>query len=477
MLFLPELLKDWPCTVFGGEFRINVNGVSECSSRVQEGFIFVARKGGRMDGLEHIKEAIENGAVAIVVDRATLQVDSINVPIIQVPNCQKFLAYASAQFANNPSKRLTMIAVTGTNGKTTVTHLIGQLLQKLGIQAAVIGTTGCWIDGVKVEADIPEMTSLPAEFLHPLLATCEQRGVSHIILEASSIGLASGRLDACDLDIGILLNIGLDHYEEHGGKQAYIEAKKQLISMVNTMIVNEEDPLCMQMIEGATVPITYFGEHKIADKIAPNLNIPFPGYYNRLNLFAAMSALILLGYRIEELIPHIASLRLPEGRLQRLERDGVTVYIDYAHTPDALQAVLQTLCGVCYGKLITVFGCGGERDKGKRKEMGELAVYYSSNVFVTSDNPRNEDPSAIIADILVGFGGDCSAIEVVPNRKNAIRQAIFSAAPGDIVLIAGKGHEKTQHTAEGIFPFSDFDEAKQALTEKTYIDIKDLNKG
>lgn len=148
------------------------------------------------------------------------------------------------------------------------------------------------------------------------------------------------------------------------------------------------------------------------------------------------------------------------------------MFIDYAHTPDALEAVLQTLSGICQGKLITVFGCGGERDRGKRREMGELAVFYSASVIVTSDNPRSEDPLAIIADIMSGFGGECTAAEAVPDRKNAIRQAVFYAAPGDIVLIAGKGHEKTQHTAVGLISFSDFEVAQQALREKSIFILK-----
>jgi len=225
----------------------------------------------------------------------------------------------------------------------------------------------------------------------------------------------------------------------------------------------------MQMAINSSSPTVYFGTDPSADVRVSELDmkLTIPGHYNRMNALAAISALLILGYPMDEILQYCGRLQLPEGRLQQLERDGVKVYVDYAHTPDALQAVLHTLAYSCYGRLITVFGCGGERDKGKRAEMGELAVLYSSSVIVTSDNPRNEDPLAIIGDIMEGFGGECSAIEAVLDRKYAIRKAIFSAAPGDIVLIAGKGHEKTQHTAEGQFPFSDYEEAEQALFEKT----------
>ncbi len=479
MLLLTELLKDWPCTVDGGEIRTLVTGITEKSSRVKKGFIFVARKGVHSDGMVYIDEAIELGAIAIVVDRTDLIGVQRNVPVIIVPDCRLFIAHASARFSGNPSTRMKVVAVTGTNGKTTVTHFIGQLLNSFGNRAAVIGTTGVFIDGVKIDCEIPQLTTLPAEYLHPLMKKCEDEGVTHIVLEASSMGLSSNRLAHCEIDIGILLNIGTDHYEEHGGKMAYIHAKKQLIHMVKTMIVNLEDEQCVQMAEGAETPILYFGMNSKADVYVPDLEMHFviPGHYNRLNALAAISALVVLGYHLDDILQHCSMLQLPEGRLQQLERDGVTVYIDYAHTPDALQAVLSTLSNSCYGKLITVFGCGGERDKGKRAEMGKLAVLYSSSVIVTSDNPRNEDPSSIIVDIMEGFGGDCSAVEVMLDRKYAIRKSVFSAAPGDIVLIAGKGHEKTQHTAEGLIPFSDYQEAERALFEKTFLDMNEINSG
>ncbi|MFJ7933026.1 UDP-N-acetylmuramoyl-L-alanyl-D-glutamate--2,6-diaminopimelate ligase [Sporosarcina sp. NPDC096371] len=477
MLLLTELLKDWPCTVSGGEIRSPVTGITENSSRVKNGFVFVARKGGHSDGTLLIQQAIEQGAVAIVVDRTDLTNLPTNVPVVTVPDCRVFMAHASARFAGYPARRLKVIAVTGTNGKTTVTHFIGQLLNCFGNHAAVIGTTGVFIDGMKMEYDSPKMTTLPAEYLHPLLKKCEDQGVTHIVLEASSLGLSSNRLAHCEIDIGILMNIGTDHYEEHGGKLAYILAKKRLSQMVKTMIVNGEDEQCVEMVKDATVPVVYFGVDSLAGIQVPDFEKKFviPGNYNRMNALAAIGALVVLGYRLDDILQYCSQLQLPEGRLQQLERDGVSVYIDYAHTPDALQAVLCTLANSCYGKLITVFGCGGERDKGKRADMGELAVFYSANVIVTSDNPRNEDPLAIIEDILEGFGGDCSAVEVVLDRKHAIRKAIFSAAPGDIVLIAGKGHEKTQHTADGLLPFSDFEEAERALFEKTFLDFNEIN--
>lgn len=481
VLLISKLLKNWPCTIVGETFGIAVTGITESSVNVKKGFIFVVRRGRNDDGASFIAEAIEGGAVAIVVDRPLLSCASVAIPIITVPDCRVFLSYASARFAGNPSERLTVIAVTGTNGKTTVTHFIGQLLRKFGIRAAVIGTTGVFVDGIVLDYKAPEMTTLPAEYLHPLLRECADNGVTHIVLEASSLGLSTDRLEHCEIDVGILLNIGSDHYDEHGGKQNYIDAKKKLMKKSKQFIVNMDDEICVKMSEDSTTPCVYFGTNRLSDvylsKNEENVRLGFgneggelrlsvPGDFNQMNAAAAISALLLLGFRLEEVLRYVVELKLPEGRLQRLEQDDLAVYIDFAHTPDAIEAVLHSLSEICRGRLITVFGCGGNRDKGKRAEMGELAVFYSSNVIVTSDNPRNEDPLSIIKDIVEGFGENCRAIVVEPDRKRAIQLAISNAVAGDIVLIAGKGHEKTQQTADGVYPFSDLEEAEIALFDR-----------
>ena len=480
VLLLQELLKDWPCTFTGEKLRIPITGITENSKDVKTGFIFVARKGGEQDGALYIEEAIRQGAAAIVVDRTTLFGIPIEMPVVVVPDCRLFLSYASARLSGNPSEGLTVIAVTGTNGKTTVSHFIGQLLERFGERVAVIGTLGVFIDGLKVDYALPQMTTLPAEYLHPLLKDCANQGVTHIVLEASSLGLSGYRLEHCEIDIGVLLNIGADHYDEHGGRQPYLDAKKKLVMMAKQLIVNRDDQDCMEMINGATEKSMTFGADSKSDirlKVEEDkmvvimedeiekINRVFLEEFNRMNALAAISVMQILSYKLKAILPHLASLQLPEGRMQRIERNGVTVVIDYAHTPDALEVVLQSIGQVCKGKIITVFGCGGNRDKGKRGEMGEVAAFYSSSVLVTSDNPRSEDPEAIIADIVKGFDEGCTAIQVEPNREYAIRKAIVKAKAGDVVLIAGKGHEKTQHIGDEVLPFSDIAIVKQTLFE------------
>lgn len=481
MLFLHELLKDWPCLYKGEKFRVEITGVTEHSGRVKPGFLFIARKGGREDGVAFIEEAIKLGAAAIVVDRELPSGISIDIPVITVPNCLPFLSYVSARLAGNPSERMTVIAVTGTNGKTTVTHFIGQLLKSAGIKAAVIGTLGLFIDGIHIPYKLPKMTTLPAEYLHPLLKKCEEKGVTHIVMEASSIGLSANRLSYCEMDVGLLLNVSEDHYDEHGSKAAYIQAKQKIVSMVKTLIVNCDDQTCMEMTGEIQNGVIYFGKSDVAhmqllsEEEKFYIKTPSGRYelkyktaeeFNRMNAAAAISALSVLSFPFEKIERAVEQLKLPEGRMQKIERDGVTVVIDYAHTPDALSLVLETIASTCKGNVIVVFGCGGNRDKGKRKKMGEVAGRYAKKVIVTSDNPRNEDPLQIISEITRGIQTTSTPYVIEVDREAAIRYAVSIANKGDTVLIAGKGHEKTQEIGNQIFSFSDQEVVEKIFTIK-----------
>lgn len=469
-MLLSELLKNWPCTLKQGSIRIRVRGITEASHRVQKGDIFIARKGREKDGAHFLKEAAANGCSAVIVDRTNVNLDSLpaDTTVIIVPDCTLFLAYASAVLAGNPASELTIVAVTGTNGKTTVSHFISQLLQAQGRRTAIIGTTGVFINGVPVEATIDSMTTLPAEFLHPTLKLCLDRQVDTVILEASSLGLAANRLAYCPIDLGVVLNIGADHYEEHGSKQAYINAKKRLFQLAEELIVNEDDPVCLEMAEGTDKRVLYFGRNRIGHQPFPNerLQLSVVGDYNKQNAKAAICVLTAMGYSLEEALEGVSSLELPEGRLQYVKQDGVEVFIDYAHTPEALQLVLQALQERCPNNLITVFGCGGDRDREKRPQMGAAAALASSLVIITTDNPRSEEPSEIILDILSGTLGFSTPVEILMDRRQAIHHAILEAEEGDIVLIAGKGHEKIQQIGDETLPFSDVREAIAALAKR-----------
>lgn len=469
-MLLSELVKDWPCTV-KGSIGVDVLGVTERSGAVKQGDLFVARKGKADDGIFHVEEAIRRGAIAIVMDRNCKPEMSRypTVPIITVPDGRKFLSHVSAKLSGNPSELLTIIAVTGTNGKTTVTHFVGQLLHEMGAKAAVIGTTGIYMNGEKCVMDLPDMTTLPAEYLHPLLKKCVEGGITHVIMEASSLGLSTSRLDHCEIDIGVFLNIGVDHYEEHGSKQAYLAAKQLLANLSKEIIVNQDDEICIELVKNASKPTYRYNVNMTADVAVPKELYPTAllGRHNKSNAMAAVSVLMRLGYDQKKVLAHCHKLVLPEGRLQQIEHAGIKVYIDYAHTPDALQTVLQSLIEEFTDcPIITVFGCGGNRDRGKRPEMAKVAVSLSTKVMITSDNPRYEDPNAIIRDVYSGIEGESSNVFIEPNRRKAIETVIAAAKEGDIVLIAGKGHEKTQLIGGESFHFSDYEIAKNAILGK-----------
>ncbi|WP_432354862.1 UDP-N-acetylmuramoyl-L-alanyl-D-glutamate--2,6-diaminopimelate ligase [Sporosarcina sp. A2] len=470
-MYLIELLKDWPCTIKGKWRDVSVETVTEHPERITEKSLFFARKGAQFDGLDSVCRAIEMGAAAIIIDRTVsenklAQWCARGATIVTVPDCKKFLSHCSAQLAGEPAKELTIVAVTGTNGKTTVTHFIGQLLTHFGVKVAVLGTTGCFINGEKVEEVTPQLTTLTAEYLHPLLRKCVDRGVTHIALEASSLGLEMDRLMHCRAAIGVYLNIGEDHFDEHGGKKSYIQAKKILTTLSETLLVNCEDVECMNLVKDAGVPIQLFGRN-VANGFMPSeelVSMLPPGEHNRLNAMAAASVVNMLGFSERKIFEAFDVLTLPEGRMQRLPNLGREVYIDYAHTPDALLAVLQAMKSLNPRKLICLFGCGGNRDKQKRPLMGKIAEEICDVVVLTSDNPRSEDPAVIVEDIMRGVQNP-SSILVEVDRKKAIHQAIVTSDPGDIILIAGKGHEKVQFVAGVELVMSDYEEALSALKQ------------
>ncbi|PIC71703.1 UDP-N-acetylmuramoyl-L-alanyl-D-glutamate--2,6-diaminopimelate ligase [Sporosarcina sp. P2] len=466
-LLLSELLKDWPCTILQGSIRRTIDGITESSKRVKKNYVFVAKKGVKTDGMIFIEKAITNGAKTLVIDRDNLDRTRIpeEITVVLIPDSSLFISYASAKFSDNPAEELCIIGITGTNGKTTVSHFTGQLLKELGHKTAVIGTTGLYIDGKLTETIRNSMTTMPAEQLHPFLRKCIKQQVTHIVLEASSIGLSTNRLAHCPLTVGVFLNIGMDHYAEHGGRQPYIDAKKLLIPLADQLVMNEDDETCRAIGEELTTPPIYFSSRHIHGTQQQKVLLANQGHHNEMNARAAIGALMALGYSLRAITPHLHALRLPTGRLEKYEEAGIEVYVDYAHTPDALQAVLEAL-SESSKRLITVFGCGGGRDRQKRPQMGAVAAHYSSHVILTSDNPRMEDPSQIIVDILAGMAGFATPVEIFIDRHQAIQYAVTQAQPGEIVLIAGKGHEQIQQIENQTTHFCDMEEVKKSFCNR-----------
>lgn len=482
-MILAELLKEWPCELESGSIRTEITGITDKASDVKPGDIFVARKGKKFDGWDYKDLAIQNGAAAIVHNRFEVKIN-LPIPVIWVPNCSTFLSHASKKLYGAYDEKLIIVAVTGTNGKTTVTHFIGQLLQSLKVKVAVLGTVGLFIDGKKQTVKLEPLTTPLATELYRIFAYCVSQGVTHLVMEASSLALSEHRLDDCNIDIGVYLNVSRDHYEEHGGEKYYLVAKRRLCLFSEQIIVNIDDEFCKQLRMEHPV-VKSFGKSLLADcsiiheqnteegmqlliqenDMPIDIMIPFKGEYLQYNVLAAITTLIELGFSLHEIAKHTGKLKLPAGRMQEIPNSlGFRIIVDYAHTPSALEALLSALRLQATKNLVVLFGCGGDRDQGKRVEMGEIVDEYADFIFLTDDNPRGESSSAILNAIVQGI--HMKPYRMEPNRKKAIENAINSCEKGDILVIAGKGHEEGQMIAGQIIPFSDEKVIKEFLAKK-----------
>jgi UDP-N-acetylmuramoyl-L-alanyl-D-glutamate--2,6-diaminopimelate ligase len=480
---LVDLLKDWPCIV-KGSIQINIESITEIIDDVRKNTLFFARKGSMQNNLDYVEDVLEKGATCIVVeDEQFFRKFTCEATIVWVPNILKMMAYTAAAFYQFPSEALKVIAVTGTNGKTTVTHFIDQLLRKLNKKTLLIGTNGLFENGEKVNNG--SLTTLPALSFQKLLFEAAEKNIEYCITEASSQGLATYRLDYTTVSVGAFLNLGEDHLDWHGSTENYKQAKLKLTSLSDTLVVNEGDPFCRaigviskketifygnnpkctvfyDVINSSPQAVSYLIQYKEERVVC---TFPFREYYNIENALAAISVCLKMGFSLKELADCCQFLKLPEGRAQTFSHpQGFTVVIDYAHTPEALFSLLKAMKDTNPGKIILVFSCGGNRDQGKRKKMGAVASEYADIIVLTSDNSRDEDPEKINEQIITGFR-DLQLYDIQIDRTTAIKQAFTYASQGDIVVVAGKGHESTQTVNNKTHYFKDA-EVVQSLLEK-----------
>ena len=444
--------------------RLEVRGLAWDSRRVRPGDLFFALPGQWHDGHEFIPQAIARGAVAVVGERP---LERLPVPYIRVENARRALAQAAAAFYGHPTRKLTTIGVTGTNGKTTVVYLLGQLLPHCEI-----------LTTVRVEEEgLSCVTTPEAPDLQRVAARALAQGRKYFAFEASSIGLAQHRVDGTHLAGAVFTGLSRDHLDFHRSLENYLQAKLRLFWLLppgSWGVVKAEDPHAeafLRAIPGRK--LTYgIGTGEVrAQKVRElqwgvectlmlpggkvRLRLPFPGRFNLENALAAAAVAFACGLSAEEIAARLGSASLPPGRLERfLSPNEVEVIVDYAHTPDALAQVLSLLRPRAR-LLIVVFGAAGESDAGKRPLMGEVAGRMADYAIVTTDNPKREDPQAIATAIAQGLEAAGGRYEVQLDRKCAIRRALARARKGDIVLIAGKGHERVQWTAQGPEPHSD----------------------
>jgi UDP-N-acetylmuramoyl-L-alanyl-D-glutamate--2,6-diaminopimelate ligase len=471
-----------------------VLGIELDSRKVKPGAVFLACKGFVVDGRDYIDQAIELGAVVILADRDdSLQWQKNSqrggVPIVVVENLSAHISHITGCFFNHPSQRLPLIGVTGTNGKTSCTQLAMQLLNRIEKSCAVIGTLGTGIDGKFTQA---HNTTPDALTIQRLLSQWYDSGVSVAALEVSSHGLVQGRVAALQFDVAVLTNLTRDHLDYHGSMEAYAEAKTLLFNQSNLRcaVINADDgfsntllsiipagvnilrysinPDCDPSIEVRVSHVNYHAKGVDCIVRTPagefELASPLLGEFNLSNVLAVVTSLGALGYPIDVLLSHLPDMAAIDGRMEQVGAGSdVSVIVDYAHTPDALEKALAAIRLHAHANVWCVFGCGGNRDQGKRPQMGAVAERLADYCVVTSDNPRNEMPTDIINQILSGMNAPAIVEE---DRALAIELVIAKAAAGDCVLIAGKGHEQYQDIGEQRLAFSDIKQARLALIER-----------
>lgn len=441
--------------VLAGPTDKEVVSVTDNSAEVTNGSVFVAIAGKTDDGSRFIPEAFRRGAAAVITEK-----DSGSPDVYTVADARKAFSRLCAAFYGHPERRLKVIGITGTNGKTTTTRWLAHVLEACGAKCGVIGTNGSGFGEDVVPAE--RTTPGSADFFR-ILKEMADRGAEYCAAEISSQALNQSRTEAVRFTLGVFTNLGSDHLDYHGSLLNYAKAKSLLLKQSEDCLLNAADAYAGALASFAGIERyrTYAASGALADYMAKNVTrfsggqrflfigggkaaevtLQSPFGFSVENALAAGSAAHLLGAGFYEAAAALNDLPTVKGRTQKIETGFADVYIDYAHTPEALKSILSALKAASPGRLICVFGCGGERDRTKRPKMGEAAAKYADTVIVTNDNPRREDPSQIIADILRGIGGQ-TELFVISDRAEAIRRALGKAGVGDTVLIAGKGHEE-----------------------------------
>jgi UDP-N-acetylmuramoyl-L-alanyl-D-glutamate--2,6-diaminopimelate ligase len=482
---LSDLFDRYP--PHGSVIDVDIAGVTSDSRQVRTGWLFVAVPGSKVDGHDFVPKALEAGACAAIV--APERVASLPAgTYLTAENTREALAYGAATFRDFPGRKLQAVGVTGTNGKTTTTHLIEAALAACGRAPGVIGTLGVrYTAGTLTTTVDLGFTTPQAPDLQQLLAMMVDAGVDGLAMEVSSHALDQHRAAYIDFQVGVFTNLTQDHLDYHGTEDAYASAKARLFASLRPdawAVVNADDPRSTQMLEAGPAHRLTYGLKQKADLsirglvlgaagssgvlVTPDGEMPFriglPGRFNVYNALAALGACRALGLDLATCLDAISRVPGVPGRVERVTHadSPFAVMVDYAHTPDGLENVLRTVRDFTTGRVITVFGCGGDRDRTKRPLMGRVASNLADLVIVTSDNPRSEDPLAIIADIKPGMTGD---YKVLPDRAEAIRAAVGEARPGDTVLLAGKGHEPYQIIGERRIAFDDREVARLAVRE------------
>ncbi len=489
---LNELLVSLPVYRIDGDQEIEISSITSDSRKVTSGSLFVALVGHNVDGHRFCSQAIERGAAAIVVESGR-EISRVNdVALIEVSDSRRTLAILADAFYGHPSHLLKVIGVTGTNGKTTTTHLIRSILEDQGYKSGLIGTISTVIGDEVIESKntTPESIDLQQTLARMVSAKCQ-----YAIMEVSSHALYQGRVRGAEYASTIFTNLTQDHLDYHRTMQEYRHAKGLLFAQMGNSygarnrpaILNADDTVAVEYARITAAPVITYGIEQKADVRASNLVVSdrgitfwldtwkgsakvllqLTGRFNVYNSLAAIATALVEGIELSSIITSLGKVTGVDGRLQRVDGgQSYTILVDYAHTPDSLENALTTIRQFAKGRVISIVGCGGDRDRGKRPQMARIATKWSDFTIFTSDNPRHEDPVAILADMVAGLtAAEQSFInyEVVIDRKVAIYRGIENAKPNDIVLIAGKGHETYQDFGDHVIHFDDREIALEAI--------------
>ena len=463
-----------------GNLDLDITGLESNSKNIKEGYMFIAIKGYSVDGHDYINNAIEAGAKVVMVqegcDLKKIKLPPADVTIIMAKDTREALAICSCNFYGNPSRKFKLIGVTGTKGKTTTTYMIKEILEKAGHKVGLIGTIATYINGKMISESArttPESIELQKTF-----AQMVEAGVEYVVMEVSSQSLKLHRVDGCNFDIVVFTNFSEDHIseKEHPDMKDYFESKLKLFKMCDNGIINVDDlqvskiprllpenkimtygidNYCEVLAKDITITNSYVDFRvKVSDR-NERVKVDIPGRFSVYNALAAICVAKKIGISSDKVIEALAEIKVP-GRSEMVpNKKEIPIMIDYAHSPESLQNILSAVKSYTRGRVISVFGCGGDRDKGKRPLMGEISGKIADFTFITTDNPRTEEPEEIVKEIEEGMKKTNGKYKVVVDRKEAIKEAIEMANKLDIIVLAGKGHEPYQEINGTKYPFDE----------------------
>ncbi len=481
-MILKDLIKGLNILSMNGPDAIEISGIAYDSRKVKKGYLFVCIDGTTADGHDFIPQAIENGAAAVMVQKEVRVPETVGV--VRTPDTRYALARLSDAFYGHPSGRFKLVGITGTKGKTTTTFMVKSVLESAGKKAGLVGTLGSRIGDRMLYT---ERTTPESYDLQSLFSEMVDEGVDSVVMEVSSQGLALHRVSCCDYEIGVFTNLTKDHIgpKEHASMEEYLEAKTRLFRMCKKGLVNNDSEHAHEIMRKAECVLLTYGIEKKSDIMAydiikhpqsvefkvvtpwfeDRMKVNIPGKFSVYNALAAIGVCGMLGISSEAVRAGLEKVQVPgRAELVNTGRD-FSVIIDYAHTPDSLENILSTVKDYAPGRVVCVFGCGGDRDRTKRPIMGEISGLIADLTIITSDNPRTEDPEAIVDDIEEGIKKSGGRYVRIVDRREAIKYALDNALAGDVIVLAGKGHETYQTFKDKTIHFDEREVVAEILAE------------